>query len=492
MTERYERVFSLKENLYAAGSPVIISAGALLKDHQSGKILAQLKLKSINSLAIKAVTVKIWPEDTLSQPLGEPFDYQYLDLTAQRDSEFGQTVPIVMPDAATRTFRVVVTEVIFSDQTTWKGSPSNKWQPLPALQSCQSALQDLELVRQYFSWYGYQAQYLYQETCDLWYCSCGAINHIDEASCHKCQQSREQLLAFDMEQLRKACAERLEKEAVIAAEKRAVELQKKAKRNKKLKIAAIIGVPLIIIAIIAGNLLQQYEQDSENYDFAQRMMNEENYEGAVRQFQSLGDFKDSPEMLEKARTLYDEQQEQEKQDAYEQALQNLNEGASSAACYGFEELGDYKDSKEKFEEAYFQNNLDVFPNSLDYFQANKSKYALLEPEQIRSIIAGTWILPAQTFQDYYLATFAADGTGEDDASSKCAWKADEQGFHYTFVFDGEEPRFSAEESNEFRQVEEGVYACYDAADPEDVQLFISADSVWGERYIKAFERYVEQ
>ena len=59
MSERYTKVFSLPENLYTESSPVIISAGALLKDNISGKMLAQLKLKNIGKKIIKAVTVKI-------------------------------------------------------------------------------------------------------------------------------------------------------------------------------------------------------------------------------------------------------------------------------------------------------------------------------------------------------------------------------------------------------------------------------------------------
>ena len=47
MAERYSRLFTLSNDLYTAGSPVVIAAGALLKDHQTGKVLAQLKLRSI-------------------------------------------------------------------------------------------------------------------------------------------------------------------------------------------------------------------------------------------------------------------------------------------------------------------------------------------------------------------------------------------------------------------------------------------------------------
>ena len=57
MSERYSRLFSLPTNLYAIGSPAIIVAGALLKDNQTGKVLAQLKIQNITTNPIKAVTV---------------------------------------------------------------------------------------------------------------------------------------------------------------------------------------------------------------------------------------------------------------------------------------------------------------------------------------------------------------------------------------------------------------------------------------------------
>ena len=59
MSERYTRLFSLTSPLYAAGAPVMITAGALLKDNQTGKVLAQLKIKNISDKAIKGVSVRI-------------------------------------------------------------------------------------------------------------------------------------------------------------------------------------------------------------------------------------------------------------------------------------------------------------------------------------------------------------------------------------------------------------------------------------------------
>ena len=40
MSERYSKLYVLPENLYAEGSPVIIAAGALLKDNQTGRVVA--------------------------------------------------------------------------------------------------------------------------------------------------------------------------------------------------------------------------------------------------------------------------------------------------------------------------------------------------------------------------------------------------------------------------------------------------------------------
>lgn len=68
MSERYSKLFALTENLYATGAPVVIAAGALLKDNQTGKVLVQLKLRNIGKKTIKAATVCVEPLDTVGNP----------------------------------------------------------------------------------------------------------------------------------------------------------------------------------------------------------------------------------------------------------------------------------------------------------------------------------------------------------------------------------------------------------------------------------------
>ena len=94
MSERYSRVFALPENLYAVGSPVVIAAGVLLKDNQTGKVLAQLKLQSISNKIIIGVKVRLNLFDNAGNSIGLPVDFDYLDLSASRDTEFGQKTPL--------------------------------------------------------------------------------------------------------------------------------------------------------------------------------------------------------------------------------------------------------------------------------------------------------------------------------------------------------------------------------------------------------------
>lgn len=59
MAERYQRLFSSEPNLYAEGLPVILVAGALLKDNKTGRLLAQLKFKNISTSANKIKALQI-------------------------------------------------------------------------------------------------------------------------------------------------------------------------------------------------------------------------------------------------------------------------------------------------------------------------------------------------------------------------------------------------------------------------------------------------
>lgn len=279
MSERYLKLFSLEENLYIPGSPVLIAAGALLKDTQTGRILGQLKLQSISDRPIKAATVELIPLDTVGHPLGEPVSYQYLDLEITRDAYWGSQDPIRFSDPSTRAYTASVKEVIFSDNSIWTAQNS-AWKALPAKTTLEKQLDDFELATQYRMHFGMDCQYGYQTAEDLWYCPCGAVNHQGESVCHACQKDSNELAGVDWELLREEAAERVAKkraeEEALAAERERKLAEKKAKqeeykdriqgflrsrRFRRVAVIVLILVAAIFIGVKAIIYHQVYERE---------------------------------------------------------------------------------------------------------------------------------------------------------------------------------------------------------------------------------------
>ncbi|MEI3085222.1 MAG: hypothetical protein V8S87_04010 [Oscillospiraceae bacterium] len=97
MAERYTRLYTLPENLYTEGAPLVIAAGALLKDNQTGKVLAQLKYRSICSRPIRAIKVLITGYDMAKAVVCRE-EHQYLDLEIGRDEYWGSKEAVYLPD----------------------------------------------------------------------------------------------------------------------------------------------------------------------------------------------------------------------------------------------------------------------------------------------------------------------------------------------------------------------------------------------------------
>lgn len=175
MGETYARLYSLPERLYTMGAPVVVAAGALLKDNRNGNIIVQLKIQNICSKTIKAVTVKITSIDTVGRTLGEETEYQYLDLNVKRNEFLGQQVPIIVPNEQTRSYSVKVMEVAFDDNTVWVGNEI--WEPLEKPDPIEKKIANGELARQYRIKYTYYfEQYNIWKTADEQYDGRGTIS----------------------------------------------------------------------------------------------------------------------------------------------------------------------------------------------------------------------------------------------------------------------------------------------------------------------------
>ena len=246
MSERYARLFSLPENLYQPGSPVMILAGALLKDNQTGGILALMKFKNVGTKPIRGLKVRFFPQDLTGIDLDQPLEHQYLDLNAARDGEFGQKEPVAFPNAITRAFRVEVYQVVFADGTLWNQEQS-QWSPMPPLQALETALGDKELCKEYQILYGANCRVMPQEDKGLWRCTCGAWNMESEAKCHACWKNLDQLKALDLEQLKASRDARRARAQQAMAAQQAAASQAPSKGNRPQWLIPGIAALLVVL-----------------------------------------------------------------------------------------------------------------------------------------------------------------------------------------------------------------------------------------------------
>ncbi len=347
MAERYTRVFTAKNNLYTLGSPVILSAGALLKDNKTGNVFAQLKIKNISSKKIKAMFLNVSAFDVSGEALGKDVFFEYLDLNVSRDEEFGQKTLIPLPIASTRVFDVTVTKVIFEDNDIWKNDQKFTL-TVPEPTSLASLLQDDELLEQYAMHFN-QTVAMPEKVLDLWYCACGALNHQEETECPKCGNKLESLLACDFDALKSERDERLakekaEREAKAAEETAAREAKRiaRAKAAKKTKRVLSIVIPTICAIIAIVLVITKMIIPNNKYNVAVALMDEGKYEEAITAFEAMNGYKDSVEQITACETGI-------KDEAYDAAVALMADGNVVEAYESLIAMDGYKDSAEKAE-----------------------------------------------------------------------------------------------------------------------------------------------
>jgi TolA-binding protein len=323
---------------------VCIAAGALLKDNETGAILAQLKFKNLSSRVIAGLIVAVDAFDMGGSPLEGVPEYSYLDLMASRDTEFGQKKAILMPNSNTRRISARCTKVFFMDGGVWEAPVDAVWAPLGVPNTLESVLGQ-ELADQYRrDTIGY-AQFIPLEQQDLWTCTCGTINRKEEGSCHRCSSRLSSLLAAtNKDTLSAHLAEKRERDR-IAAEKLAEEQRiaaEKAAANKKklLKITSVIAAILVAISIVclaAFLVVTKVVIPSNDYKAAEALLAAGDYDGAIAAFTDLGDYKDASQRVADAQFAKNE-------DLYIQAESLFAAGEIKKAALLFGSLDNFMDS----------------------------------------------------------------------------------------------------------------------------------------------------
>ena len=400
MSEKYTRLFALEENLYSEGSPVVISAGALLKDNRTGSVLAQFKIKNISRKTIRAAVVRLTTFDSFGKTLDDTVEKEYLDLAVERDGEFGQKVLIPLPNAAARAFTAVVTCVGFADNTVWNYAGAEQ-AALPHRKLLTETLEDPQLVKQYQIKYGVRAKMFPEAYKDIWFCTCGALCHADEGSCHSCGNKKAELLSFDREALTAEKEERLEKEAeeyrkaaeeAEAARKKAEEeAAVKAKRTKKI---AAITIPVVCVCIAFVVLLTQVILPKQKLNKAMDMIDAGEYDSAYTILEELG----NTEAIAESK--------------YDRAMSAIDAGDYDFAYALLEELGK--------REEIAANKHDRAMESIAA-QDYETAYVLLEEIGTDEEIAACkydWAMERINAQDYEAAFTLLDGLNYKDSEEK--------------------------------------------------------------------------
>ena len=348
MAERYSRLFSLPEDLYTAGAPLVIAAGALLMDNQTGKVLAQLKLRSISDKVINSVKLLVIGTNRAGDVLCKE-EHVYEGVNAARDSFFGAKEAVLLPDANVRVFSVQLLSVAFGDGSRYIGE-AQTWKPLPDQTDLNQRLFDTELIRQYRLETSSMSRFVPLETQDLWLCACGEINHRGE-SCHRCDHSFEHCTKYlNVDLLREHKNLRLNGEAVQAA----LDEAKRQSRGKLLRRVAMVIVPLVLVAGIVFGAHKIMQRRDAIYVEANRLYNEGDYAMAAVLFDKVGHYKDANTMSAKAKKADAEIasynraarlfQNERWDDAYEAYKELLKDEAFADAREVFRGLGGYRDA----------------------------------------------------------------------------------------------------------------------------------------------------
>lgn len=246
MSERYSKIFTLKENLYADNVPVLISAGALTKDNQTGKIYAQLRLQNTDTSFRNLIALKV--AFTSYDPAGNILDtakeYQYLDLNIPRGLEFGGNKAVLMDNPATRSFEVTVLEAVFSEGTPWTGI-NQEWVSLGKQKTLEETL-GKELAEQYRRDTFADAKYELFAGNGVWMCACGTLNAAGDSSCCHCHNNKSVLVkALDHSSLAKHLNDH------NAEINRQIQ-QKETEKKKTIKKIMLIILPFIMIGLFLG------------------------------------------------------------------------------------------------------------------------------------------------------------------------------------------------------------------------------------------------
>lgn len=197
----FVKIFSLGKNLYAPGYPVVIEAGALFRNNETGKLHFQLKFLNISDKTVVSLKTTIILMDSMGREIYRA-PKQYDDLCAAPNGTFGEKMPVFLKLNTVRQFAVGVEEVCFSDNTLWYAKGDEKVVSMPDPAPLSVKFPSSEASAQFRRTLCMQARFVPFVFEDLWVCSCGTINKNTRKTCSACGADCEKMLAADNDTLK--------------------------------------------------------------------------------------------------------------------------------------------------------------------------------------------------------------------------------------------------------------------------------------------------
>lgn len=360
---RFETLFESEPNTIQGNVPVLIEKLSLIIDHQNESLMARCFFRSLTEKPIMALLVDVVCTDVWGKQAESVEGFQFLDLKTKRDSTFGQTKPIPIPDSATRVIEVVIKKVLYTDRTTVDASSDVS--VLPKQETLETFFGTAELAKEYARESNERAKYTTVEGDHYWRCACGAINSNEESKCYRCNAEKAHLISllnvelissnlevFKEEKRLKAEREQAEREEQLRqaeermrsaqeekerrereeAERKAEELrQRKVKRKKTIKRTVLITAAVLLLGFLVyatGWHVIPYIR----YQNACKALESQSFDEAYDSFVALGTFSDSSDKA--IDTIY------------QKGVYLMNNGSYLEAAAEFDRVPDYQNSKE--------------------------------------------------------------------------------------------------------------------------------------------------
>lgn len=210
-----------RDRLHAMGAPVVIEAQALLKDTDTGRLLAQASYRNVSAKRIDSLVVDVTPV-MADGTTGKAGAHTYQGTRALPDATFGQDGAEALPPSSLA-FEVVPQVAEFADGTSWHadGAP---WEVLPVARPLADAVTDADALQEFrlrLGTAGTRAAVAPYVAGDLWQCCCGRLNALTSDRCLSCGAGRDDvMLALSPDKLEAQVpvwqAEREERETTAA------------------------------------------------------------------------------------------------------------------------------------------------------------------------------------------------------------------------------------------------------------------------------------